>query len=83
MRRATSYDAQLSQRLRKPSYAREFILGLMEGPDELTAEDALRHTLQRIFILHPSAFILRHMIVIGSTSSDTFFIPARALNRFS
>ncbi|MBI3557692.1 MAG: hypothetical protein HY074_15635 [Deltaproteobacteria bacterium] len=46
MRRTASYNEELSQRLRRPAYAREFIASLMVGDDGLSAEDALRQTIQ-------------------------------------
>jgi hypothetical protein len=50
VRRTNSYDEDLSKRLRNPKYAREFILGMMDGSDGLSVEDALRHTIQRMGI---------------------------------
>ena len=46
MRRTTSYNEDLSKRLKKPRYAQEFIKGLMEGAEGLSAEDAVRQTIQ-------------------------------------
>ena len=46
MRRTKSYNEELSQRLRKPKYAQTFIASLMEEPDGLDAEDALRRTIE-------------------------------------
>jgi hypothetical protein len=46
MRRAKKYNEELSERLKKPNYAREFICSLMEGPEGMTVEQALRHTIQ-------------------------------------
>src|ERR1035437_8535394 len=46
MRRSPSYNEELSQRLRKPQYAQTFIASLMEGEDAMSAEDALRQTIQ-------------------------------------
>lgn len=48
MRRTISYDEQLSRRLRNPKYAQGFILALLEHPDELSVEEALRHTIERM-----------------------------------
>ena len=45
MRRTKTYSEELSRRLRKPSYAQEFLASLMEGPEGLSAEDALRQTI--------------------------------------
>ena len=50
MRRTSSYDQDLSKRLQSPKYAREFILGLMDGPEGLSVEDALKHTIERMGI---------------------------------
>ena len=46
MRRSPSYNEELSQRLRKPQYAQTFIASLMEGEDGMSAEDAIRQTIQ-------------------------------------
>ena len=46
MRRTPSYNEDLSHRLRRPQYAQEFIASLMMGEDGLSAEDALRQTIQ-------------------------------------
>ncbi len=46
MPRTETYNEEISRRLKKPVYAREFISGLMEGPDGMSVEDALRHTIQ-------------------------------------
>lgn len=46
MRRTKNYNEELSLRLQKPSYAQKFITALMEGEEGLSAEDALRHTIQ-------------------------------------
>ena len=46
MPRTESYNAEMSKKLRNPQYAQAFIEGLMEGNDGLTAEDALRHTIE-------------------------------------
>jgi predicted transcriptional regulator len=46
VRRTPSYNEELSRRLRKPNYAREFIATLMEGEDGMSAEDALRRTIE-------------------------------------
>lgn len=42
MRRAKTYNEELSLRLQNPSYAKDFILALMEGPDAFTLEDSIR-----------------------------------------
>jgi hypothetical protein len=44
--RTNTFNEQLSQKLQNPKYAREFILGLMEGPEGLSAEDALREAIK-------------------------------------
>ncbi len=46
MRRTKSYDEELSKELRDPEFAREFILGLMDGDGALSLEDALRRTIE-------------------------------------
>lgn len=46
MRRTTTFNEDVSKRLRRPAYAREFIRALMEEPEGLSVEDALRHTIQ-------------------------------------
>jgi len=48
MRRTNSYDKQLSQRLKDPKYAQGFLLALLEHPDGLSVEEALRHTIERM-----------------------------------
>ncbi|MBI1746432.1 MAG: hypothetical protein HYR55_07570 [Acidobacteria bacterium] len=42
MRRASSYNEQLSRRLQKPAYAQKLLLSMTEGPDALSLEEALR-----------------------------------------
>jgi hypothetical protein len=46
MRRTKSYDEELSKELRDPEFAREFILGLMEGDGALSLEDAIRRAIE-------------------------------------
>jgi hypothetical protein len=46
LRRTPTYNEELSRRLKKPRYAREFIAALMEGPEGLTAEDAVRQMIR-------------------------------------
>ncbi len=48
MNRAKRYDQILSEKLRSIRFAQGFICSLMEGEDGLSAEDALRHTIQRM-----------------------------------
>lgn len=46
MPRTESYNEQISKKLRDPSYAQAFIEALIEGPEGLCPEDALRHTIE-------------------------------------
>lgn len=46
MRRTKSFNEELSARLHRPGYAREFLLGLMEGPDGFSSEEALRKMIE-------------------------------------
>ena len=48
MNRAKSYDQELSEKLGDSKFAQAFLIGLMEGEDGLTVEDALRHTIKRM-----------------------------------
>ena len=48
MYRNKSFDERLSKELKSPKFAREFIVGLMEGEDGLSLEEALRHTIARM-----------------------------------
>lgn len=50
MRRRNSYDELLARDLQDPKAAQVFLLGLIEDPDGLTLEVALKHTIQRIGI---------------------------------
>ena len=50
MRRTRSYDEDLSLELQDSEFAREFIQGLIEGPDGLSLEEALRRTIQSMGI---------------------------------
>jgi DNA-binding phage protein len=54
MRRTTDYDEQLSQELRDPEFAREFLLTLIEGDEGLNVENALRHMIQRMGVKEAS-----------------------------
>jgi hypothetical protein len=50
MRRSNSYDEQLSQKLKKPRFAQEYLLALV-GPDDedaLGIEDALRLAISKM-----------------------------------
>jgi DNA-binding phage protein len=42
VRRSKTFNEDLSLRLKKPAYAKEFLNGLIEGDDGLSVEDALR-----------------------------------------
>lgn len=46
MKRRSSFDENLSKRLRKPSFAQNFIQELIEGDEGLDPEDALRTTIE-------------------------------------
>ncbi|MBN8555427.1 MAG: hypothetical protein J0L93_08285 [Deltaproteobacteria bacterium] len=46
MPRTESYNEEVSKKLRNAKYAQTFIEALMEGDEGLSAEDALRHTIQ-------------------------------------
>jgi predicted transcriptional regulator len=48
MHRNKSYDEELSEDLKDPQFRQEFILSLMEGEDGLSAEEALKHTIERM-----------------------------------
>jgi DNA-binding phage protein len=49
MHRSDSYDANFSKRMRKPEFAQEYILSLVEDSDEpMTVEEALRFTISRM-----------------------------------
>jgi len=48
MKRGKSYDQELSKKLKNSKYAQTFIRALMEGDDGLSAEAALRHTIERM-----------------------------------
>ena len=55
MRRASSYNEHLSQRLHNPRYAQRFLLSIPEGPEALGLEEALRHTFEVMGIKECSA----------------------------
>lgn len=46
MNRTKSYNEELSERLRDPKYAQEFIMALMEGPEGLSAVEAIKQTIE-------------------------------------
>lgn len=46
MPRTESYNEQISKKLKNPKYARAFIEALMEGPEGLSPENALRRTIE-------------------------------------
>lgn len=46
MPRTESYNEEVSKKLKNPKYAQNFIEGLMEGDEGLSAEDAIRHTIE-------------------------------------
>lgn len=50
MNRSKSYDQELSEKLRNPKFAQNFLLTLMEGEDGLSVEEALKHAIQRMGI---------------------------------
>lgn len=50
MNRSKSYDQELSEKLKNPKFAQNFLLTLMEGEDGLSVEDALKHAIQRMGI---------------------------------
>ncbi len=50
MRRAKSYDEDLSEKLQKKEFAKSFLQGLMENEDGWSAEDALRYVIRKMGI---------------------------------
>ena len=50
MYRSNSYDEKLSKKLKNPNFAQEYLLGLIEGDEGLSIEDALRLAIQRMGI---------------------------------
>ena len=48
MHRHESYDQELAAELQDQEFAKDFILGLIEGDDGLAPLEALRHTIRRI-----------------------------------
>ncbi|PIW64179.1 MAG: hypothetical protein COW13_01130, partial [Candidatus Omnitrophica bacterium CG12_big_fil_rev_8_21_14_0_65_50_5] len=46
MPRTESYNEEISKKLKNPKYAQTFLETLMEGPEGLSPEDALRHTIE-------------------------------------
>jgi DNA-binding phage protein len=48
MNRAKTYDQELSEKLRNPKFAQTYLMGLMEGEDGLSIEEALRHAVKRM-----------------------------------
>lgn len=48
MYRNSSYEESLAKELKDREFAQGFILDLLKGPDGLTIEQALRHTIQRM-----------------------------------
>lgn len=46
MPRTESYNEEISKKLKNPEYAQTFIETLMEGPERLSPENALRHTIE-------------------------------------
>lgn len=55
MHRSNTYDKELSEDLKDPEFRQEFVLSLMEGEDGLSAEEALKHTIERMGIKEFSA----------------------------
>ena len=50
MFRDSSYDKKLAKELENLEFAREFLLGLMEGGEGLDLAKALKHTIKRMGI---------------------------------
>jgi hypothetical protein len=50
MKRSKSYDEELSKKLKNVKFAQTYIVALMEGDEGLSAEAALRHTIERMGI---------------------------------
>ncbi len=48
MYRHESYDKELASELQDSKFARDFILGLLEGDEGLVPLEALRHTIRRM-----------------------------------
>ena len=48
MNRSKSYDQELSEKLKNPHFAQNFLLTLMEGEDGLSVEEALKHAIERM-----------------------------------
>lgn len=46
MKRSESYNEKISNKLRNPAYAREYLKALMEGPEGLEPQDALRDMIE-------------------------------------
>lgn len=46
MKRSHNYNETISRSLRNPTYAREYLKALMEEPEGLTAEQALRNMIE-------------------------------------
>lgn len=46
MRRTKTFNEELSQKLRRPRFARSFIQSLIEGEEGLSPQDALRTTIE-------------------------------------
>ena len=55
MNRSKLYDQDLSKDLKDPKFRQDYILSLMEGDDGLTAEEALKHTIERMGVKEFSA----------------------------
>ena len=50
MFRNSSYDRILAKELQDPEFAKEFLMGLMEGEEGLLLLDSLKHTIRRMGI---------------------------------
>ena len=49
MYRSNSYDEKLSQKLKNPEFAQEYLLALVDDEDEsMSIEDALRHAILKM-----------------------------------
>jgi len=51
MHRSKSYDQELSKELQSPKAAQIFFLTLMEDPEGMSLDEALKHSIQRIGII--------------------------------
>lgn len=50
MNRDSSYDKKLANELQNREFAKDFLIGLMEGEEGLSPIEALKHTIRRMGI---------------------------------